>query len=65
MGAHPHFRNLVVATGFSGHGIMQSPAVGLAVSELLADGRFVTIDLTRFGVERILANQPLRERNVV
>lgn len=35
------------------------------VPELIADGSFTSLDLTRFGVERLLDGAPLRERNVV
>ena len=51
--------------GFSGHGIQQSPAVGNAISELIVDGKYSTIDLTRFGYQRILDNVLLKEKNIV
>jgi len=65
IGRHPEIRNLVFATGFSGHGLQQSPAAGRAIMELVAHGGFRSIDLTRFGIERILEGRPLKERNVV
>ena len=61
--ANPH--NLLIATGFSGHGIMHAPATGLAISELVLEGRYKTIDLTRFGTERIIAAKPYRESGIV
>ena len=57
--------NLLIATGFSGHGIMHAPATGLAISELVLEGRYKTIDLTRFGTERIVAVEPYRESGIV
>lgn len=42
-------------------GIQQSPAVGLAISELILDGDFQTIDLTRLGFDRILLDKPMYE----
>jgi len=51
--------------GFSGHGIQQSPSAGRAVSELILDGGFQTIDLTALGYERVLRNEPMRELNIV
>lgn len=65
IGRHPEIRNLLFATGFSGHGLQQSPAAGRAIMELVAHGGFRSIDLARFGIERILEGRPLKERNVV
>src|SRR5262249_20683039 len=65
VGRHPALENLYLANGFSGHGIQQSPATGRAVAELIAHGRYVTLDLTPLGVERLLRNEPLRELAIV
>jgi glycine/D-amino acid oxidase-like deaminating enzyme len=65
VGRHPALDNLIFANGFSGHGIQQSPAVGRAVAELVLHGAYRALDLAPLGVERILANAPLRELNVV
>jgi len=65
VGAHPEISNLYFVNGFSGHGIQQSPAVGNAISELILDGKYSTIDLTRFSFERIRNNVLLKEENIV
>lgn len=65
VGPHPAFHNVYIVAGFSGHGIQQSPAVGRAVMEMIFDGRFKTIDLTRLGVKRLFTNEPLHETNIV
>lgn len=65
IGRHPEISGLIVATGFSGHGLQQSPAAGRAVTELVTAGAFRTLDLSRFGIERILEGRPLKERNIV
>jgi FAD-dependent oxidoreductase domain-containing protein 1 len=65
LGSHPAVSNLLFATGFSGHGLQQSPAAGRAIAELVTYGEYRSLDLRRFGFSRILAQEPLREINVV
>jgi glycine/D-amino acid oxidase-like deaminating enzyme len=65
LGAHPEVDNLLFANGFSGHGVQQAPAVGRALSELVAFGAFRTLDLSAFGWQRVIEGRPLRELNVV
>jgi FAD-dependent oxidoreductase domain-containing protein 1 len=57
--------NFYVATGFSGHGLQQAPAVGRGIAELVAHGRYTTLDLSDLGYDRIPAHRPLLERNVI
>ncbi|MBF2760848.1 MAG: FAD-binding oxidoreductase [Ectothiorhodospiraceae bacterium AqS1] len=63
IGRTPWFENFLLAAGFSGHGLQQSPAVGRALSELITYGEYRTIDLARFGYERALKSEALMERN--
>lgn len=65
VGALPGLDNLVVATGFSGHGLQQAPAVGRGLSELIHLGRYETLDLSPLGYARIAEGRPLIEKNVV
>ena len=65
IGPHPEVTNFLFANGFSGHGLQQGPAAGNAIAELVIDGRYKTIDLARFGFDRIRNNQPLFEKNVI
>lgn len=65
IGPHPYYPNLYFATGFSGHGIQQAPAVGRAISELIIDGEYQTIDLTRLCFDRLIIDQPMYEVNIV
>jgi FAD-dependent oxidoreductase domain-containing protein 1 len=65
VGFHPVIRNLVLANGFSGHGMQQSPAVGRGIAELVVHGRYRTLDLSPLAYERILNRMPLVESNVI
>lgn len=65
IGAHPLVSNMYFATGFSGHGLQQSPAVGRAVAELIIDGDFKTLDMNGLSFQRILTQEPMLERNIV
>lgn len=65
LGCHPSFENCYFANGFSGHGMQQAPAVGRAISELITYGSYQSLDLSRLGWGRILANEPIIELNVV
>ncbi len=53
--------NFFLATGFSGHGIMQSPGVGRGLSELIVHGRYTTLDLSDLAFSRIAEGRQLRE----
>ncbi|MBI4184469.1 MAG: FAD-binding oxidoreductase [Proteobacteria bacterium] len=53
--------NFYIALGFSGHGLQHGPAMGRAMKELLLDGGYQTIDLSRFSYQRVLDNAPIAE----
>ena len=63
IGRTPAYENFYLAAGFSGHGLQQSPAVGRALSELITFGEYRAIDLSRFGYERVLSGEAIREAN--
>jgi len=65
IGRHPDVTNLIFANGFSGHGFQQGPGTGNAVSELIMHDGYRTIDLTCFSYERLAANRPLFEKNII
>ena len=46
---------LTIACGFSGHGFGISPAVGLALSEIILDGSSHTIDISALKYDRFTA----------
>jgi FAD-dependent oxidoreductase domain-containing protein 1 len=53
--------NFHIALGFSGHGLMQAPAVGRGISELLLYSRYQTLDLSRMSYRRIADDKPLHD----
>jgi sarcosine oxidase subunit beta len=55
---------VVAACGFSGHGFMQSPAVGRAVAELIVRGE-ASIDLSPYALERFEAGAVFPEHLVL
>ena len=65
LGPHPSLLNFLFANGFSGHGLQHAPGVGRALSELIVHGEYRTIDLERFGFQRLTTGDLIKERNVV
>jgi glycine/D-amino acid oxidase-like deaminating enzyme len=65
IGPHPELDNFLFCNGFSGRGLQQSPAMGRAISELVLQGGFRTLDLSPLGYARIAAKTPLLERAVI
>jgi len=61
IGPFPDIPNLIVASGFSGHGVQHGPATGRAVAELIRFGGYRTLDLKPFGYERVRDNRPMPE----
>jgi len=64
-GPLPGCDNAFTACGFSGHGIQQAPAVGRALAERIALGRYRTLDLSPLAPDRIARGALLVERNVI
>ncbi len=57
--------NLLLASGFSGHGLQHAPAVGRALSEYITFGKYRSIDVTPFAYSRYVEGRPLREHNII
>jgi sarcosine oxidase, subunit beta len=65
IGPAPGVKGLYLANGFSGHGVMHSPATGMMISEMIMDGRARTIDATPLRAERFAEGQLLEETAVL
>lgn len=53
--------NFILATGFSGHGLMHSAGVGRGVAELLTHGAYQTLDLSPLSPRRLETGQLIVE----
>jgi sarcosine oxidase, subunit beta len=65
IGESPEVGGLFFANGFSGHGVMHSPATGRIVSDLILRGRCDVIDAAPLGVERFAEGRLLEETAVL
>jgi glycine/D-amino acid oxidase-like deaminating enzyme len=52
LGPHPEHQGLLLAVGFSGHGVMLAPAAGKMLSEMIRLGRCQTFDARPYRLER-------------
>lgn len=64
VGESPAVARFLYATGFSGHGFLQGPAVGEIVRDLVL-GREPFVDVTPLSAERFASGRARPERNVV
>ena len=52
LGRVPEVEGFILANGFSGHGFQHSPGVGKVISELIVNGKAITIDISSLSIER-------------
>jgi glycine/D-amino acid oxidase-like deaminating enzyme len=56
--------NLLLACGFSGHGMQHAPAIGRGIAELIVHGDYQSLDLRPLHRDRLIRNAPLIERQI-
>ncbi len=61
VGRAPGVRGLFLANGFSGHGVMHSPATGRIVADLILTGHTELLDLAPLSAERFAAGKLTEE----
>lgn len=65
LGPVPGIPGLFLANGFSGHGVMHSPATGRILSDLILAGSSDVVDTRALSVERFAAGRLLEEAAVL
>ncbi|HAV92613.1 TPA: hypothetical protein DCW38_05470 [candidate division WOR-3 bacterium] len=66
IGYHSGLSNLFLATGFSGHGVMEAPGVGLSSAEMILTKQFKTIPEVRdLSFERFRKKELIKETIVI
>jgi len=61
IGAFPELRNFICVAGFSGHGFQHAPAAGMAVAELISDGKVQIEDIGPLRPTRFRENDLIHE----
>lgn len=65
IGEAPDVRGLFLANGFSGHGVMHSPATGRIISDLILHKETRLLDIRPLGAERFTTGQLIEETSVL
>lgn len=59
LGPHPEHPSLMIAAGFSGHGLMLAPAAGRVTSDLIRLGRTETLEARPYRLGRFAEGEPV------
>jgi len=65
IGPAPNVEGLYFVNGFSGHGVMHSPASGRITADLILHGHSNLVDATQLNVDRFTTGQLLKETAVL
>ena len=65
VGPHPECANLLLACGFSGHGLQHAAGVGRGVAEWLVHGGYRSLDLSPLSPARVATQRPWVERAII
>jgi sarcosine oxidase subunit beta len=61
LGKIPEVEGLILAVGFSGHGFQHGPAAGMAIAELIWNGKSETIDIAPLALTRFKEGKAIKE----
>ena len=65
LGPHPACPNLLLACGFSGHGLQHAPGAGRGVAEWLLHGAYRSIDLSDLSPQRVADGRLFTEKAII
>lgn len=65
LGSVPDRPGLLLATGFSGHGVMHAPAAGRCVAEMILRGRSESLDVDSLSIGRFARGELIHETMVL
>jgi sarcosine oxidase subunit beta len=65
LGPAPEVRGLYFANGFSGHGVMHSPATGRIIADLIVHGETQVIDAQDLNVQRFAEGRAIEETAIL
>jgi sarcosine oxidase, subunit beta len=65
LGPVPQLPGFFVANGFSGHGVMHSPATGRILSDLILQGKTEIVDAPLLSIDRFASGRLLEETAVL
>ena len=61
LGKVPEAEGFILAAGFSGHGFQHGPAAGMAIAELIWNGKSESIDITPLALSRFKEGKAIKE----
>lgn len=65
IGEHPHLKGFYLINGFTGHGMMQAPAAGKALAEMIMYGHYKTLDVSELSLQRIYDGNLIVEKAII
>ena len=65
LGPSPEVRGLYFANGFSGHGVMHSPATGRILADLILHGETTVVDANDLNVQRFAQGRAIQETAIL
>ncbi len=65
VGPHPECPNLLLACGFSGHGLQHAAGIGRGIAEWIVHGGYRSLDLSPLSPERVATQRPWVERAII